>query len=132
MNKAIVTSLGAAVFASLFSLTAHAQETKGSAKAGEAKVWICVGCHAIGSLDLGAQFSGQIPYDTNRVLYGPFVNPMVGPMQLYVGMIPTHSEHVSEGRMCSPCHTLITQTTDLNGNATGNHFVEQATFHEWN
>jgi len=47
MNKAIVTSLGAAVFASLFSLTAHAQETKGSAKAGEAKVGICVGCHAI-------------------------------------------------------------------------------------
>jgi hypothetical protein len=33
--------------------------------------------------------------------------------------------------MCSSCHTLITQTTDLNGNATGNHFVEQATFHEW-
>jgi hypothetical protein len=91
----------------------------------------CVGCHSIGSLNLGAQFSGQIPYDTNRVLYGPFVNPMVGPMQLYVGMIPAYSEHVSEGRMCSSCHTLITQTTDLNGNATGNHFVEQATFHEW-
>ncbi|WP_108508345.1 c-type cytochrome [Polynucleobacter acidiphobus] len=47
MNKAIVTSLGAAVFAGLFSITAHAQEVKGSAKAGEAKVWLCAGCHAI-------------------------------------------------------------------------------------
>jgi hypothetical protein len=91
----------------------------------------CGGCHMIGSLNLGAQFSGNIPYDTNRVEYGPFVNPMIGPMQLYVGLIPTHSNHVSEGRMCSPCHTLITQTVDLNGNPTGEHFVEQATFHEW-
>ncbi len=47
MNKAIVTSLGTALFASMLSLSAQAQEIKGSAKAGEAKVWICVGCHAI-------------------------------------------------------------------------------------
>lgn len=47
MNKAIVSSLGAALLASTVSLSAHAQEIKGSAKAGESKVWICVGCHAI-------------------------------------------------------------------------------------
>ena len=27
--------------------------------------------------------------------------------------------------------TLITETRDLNGNATGDEFVEQATWHEW-
>ena len=47
MNKAIVFSFGTALLASLFSFNAHAQDVKGSAKAGEAKVWLCVGCHAI-------------------------------------------------------------------------------------
>lgn len=92
----------------------------------------CGGCHAIGdSSDLGALFTGQIPYDTNHVLYGPFDNPVVGPMQLYVGLIPTYSTHVSESRFCSPCHTLISNTVDLAGNPTGGTFVEQATYHEW-
>lgn len=47
MKKAIVTSLGTALLAALFSVNANAQDIKGSAKAGESKVWICVGCHAI-------------------------------------------------------------------------------------
>ena len=47
MNNAIVFSLSTALFASLFSVNAHAQDVKGSAQAGQSKVWICVGCHAI-------------------------------------------------------------------------------------
>ena len=91
----------------------------------------CLGCHAIGQNGLGGRFTGDIPYDTNRVAYGPFVNPFVGPMQLYVNFTPTYSDHVSKGKFCSPCHTLISHTVDLEGNLTGNTFVEQATFHEW-
>jgi len=52
-------------------------------------------------------------------------------MQLYVGLIPTYSTHVSEGSFCSSCHTLIINSVDLNGNYTGNTFIEQATYHEW-
>jgi hypothetical protein len=92
----------------------------------------CTTCHAIGdSSALGAVFTGNIPYDTTKKLYGPFPFPVAGPMQLYVGMTPVYSTHVSEGRFCSPCHTLISNTVDLNGNATGGTFVEQATYHEW-
>jgi len=47
MYNAIVFSLSTALFASLFSINAHAQDVKGSAQAGQSKVWICVGCHAI-------------------------------------------------------------------------------------
>ena len=47
MNNAIVFSLSTALFASLFSINAHAQDVKGSTHAGQSKVWICVGCHAI-------------------------------------------------------------------------------------
>lgn len=91
----------------------------------------CTGCHTIGSNGLGQMYSGEIPYDTNHIIYGPFMNPNVGPMQLYVGYTPTFSDHVSEGRMCSSCHTLLTNSVDLSGNLTGRQFVEQATYHEW-
>ncbi|MCX7743358.1 MAG: T9SS type A sorting domain-containing protein [Flavobacteriales bacterium] len=91
----------------------------------------CVACHSIGPNGLGNMFTGHIPYDTLFQLYGPFIDPLTGPMQLYTGFTPTYSPHVSEGRFCSPCHTLITQSVDLNGIPTGRSFVEQATYHEW-
>lgn len=91
----------------------------------------CGGCHMIGTNGLGNVFSGNIPYDTTRKEFGPFLNPMTGPMQLYVGLIPTYSTHMSESKACSPCHTLLTNTADLNGQLTGGTFVEQATYHEW-
>ena len=92
----------------------------------------CHSCHGIAdSSTLGQLFTGQIPYDTNRMIYGPFPQPMAGPMQLYVGLTPAEGLHLSESKACSPCHTLITETADLSGNATGNFFVEQATYHEF-
>ncbi len=91
----------------------------------------CVACHMIGEPGLGSMFSGDIPYDTSHVLYGPFTGVQTGPMQLYVAMTPTWSSHVSEGKMCSSCHTLLVNSVDLAGNPTGNKFIEQATYHEW-
>ncbi len=91
----------------------------------------CMACHMIGDQGLGTLFSGNIPYDTSHVLYGPFTGVQTGPMQLYIGMTPTWSSHVSQGRVCSSCHTLITNTVDLGGTPTGSTFVEQATYHEW-
>src|SRR5439155_1548418 len=82
----------------------------------------CTGCHMIGPDQLGALFSGNIPYDTNHVEYGPFTAPVTGPMQLYMGLTPTWSDHVSEGRMCSSCHTLLINTVDLGGVPNGRTF----------
>ena len=90
----------------------------------------CAGCHTIDST-VGLTFSGEIPYDTTRTIYGPFTFPMTGPMQLYEGYTPTYSPHMDRSAVCSSCHTLITNTADLNGNATGGQFVEQATYHEY-
>jgi hypothetical protein len=91
----------------------------------------CVGCHTIGTQGLGASFSGNIPFDTTHKEFGPFQNPVIGPMQLYIGLIPTYSPHVSQGKFCSPCHTLVTNSVDLSGNFTGTKYIEQATYHEW-
>ena len=45
--------------------------------------------------------------------------------------LPTYSTHTDQSRMCSSCHTLITETADLNGNLTGGEFIEQATYREY-
>ncbi|MBK6482583.1 MAG: T9SS type A sorting domain-containing protein [Chitinophagaceae bacterium] len=91
----------------------------------------CGGCHEIGLAAGGTPFSGNIPYDTSKKQFGPFLNPLAGPMQLYEGFTPTFSTHISKSEVCASCHTLITQSVDLDGNYTGNTFIEQATFHEW-
>jgi len=91
----------------------------------------CMSCHSLDSVNQGVLFSGNMTYDTTDVAYGPFENPMVGPMQLYVGLTPKYSTHLHQSSFCSPCHTLISNTVDLNGNPTGGTFIEQATYQEW-
>ena len=52
-------------------------------------------------------------------------------MTFFVGFVPQYGGHIEDGRVCAGCHTLITETMDLNGDPTGGEFVEQATWHEW-
>ena len=91
----------------------------------------CSACHMISPENLGEQFSGQITFDTTRVLFGPYPDPFFPPMMQYVGFEPVYSEHVRDAGMCASCHTLITHSVDLSGQPTGSTFVEQATYHEW-
>ncbi len=90
----------------------------------------CGSCHMI-SPNVGFTYSGIIPYDTNDVEYGPFMAPLVAPMQLYEAITPTYSPHMDDSKTCSPCHTLITESVDLAGAYTGGYFAEQATYHEY-
>lgn len=91
----------------------------------------CVACHKITEDSPGGQFSGIIDFNNQNYIYGPFADPWGGPMVAQTGMSPVHSEHTRKSELCASCHTLITQTVDLDGEHTGNHFVEQATYHEW-
>lgn len=91
----------------------------------------CGTCHQISRDRLGRTFSGEITFDTNRVVYGPYLFPFVAPMREFVGFTPKFSEHISSSSICAPCHTLITKTFDQAGEPTEISFVEQATYHEW-
>jgi hypothetical protein len=91
----------------------------------------CATCHSLSPNGAGQSFSGNLNFDTTQVIYGPFVSPFTGPMQLYEGYTPMFSQHIKESATCAGCHTLITETVDLAGNFTGQEFVEQATFHEY-
>jgi len=96
----------------------------------------CGACHQQSPVGIGNSFSGLLSYE-EAVMYGPYGNnpdeaPLFAqPMISFVGFEPMYGEHVVKSEFCAGCHTLITQTADLEGNLTGNDFVEQATYHEW-
>jgi hypothetical protein len=52
-------------------------------------------------------------------------------MALYSEYIPEFGPHITDAKLCAGCHSLVTNTVDLEGNLTGEEFVEQATWHEW-
>lgn len=93
----------------------------------------CQACHAMSPERIGDLHSGELKYDTNnlRVAYGPYEFIFDSPMIEFVGITPEYGEHILDAGLCAGCHTLITNTVDLEGNFTGNTFVEQATYHEW-
>ena len=96
----------------------------------------CVACHQQSLDSSGVSFSGQMYFDS-AIIYGPYglgkdEPPIYDlPMLTYSSYTPMYGSHIEESTVCADCHTLITQTVDMEGNPTGGDFVEQATFHEW-
>lgn len=92
----------------------------------------CVACHQIADLgESSPEFSGAVQYDTTGVLFGPYPDPLTGPMEIYADYIPEQGFHITRSEVCASCHTLQTETVDLDGDYTGDVFTEQATYHEW-
>lgn len=91
----------------------------------------CVACHQQSDENLGNNHSGDLYFETERIAYGPFESPLASPMVMLSGYNPVYSEHIRDAGICAGCHTLITSTIDLDGEFTGETFVEQATYHEW-
>ena len=92
----------------------------------------CLACHMQSLEGTGNSFSGDLRFDSAFV-YGPYADDQINPaiMQSFVGFTPAFADHIVNSDVCAGCHTLITETIDLDGNLTGDHFVEQATYHEW-
>lgn len=91
----------------------------------------CGSCHMMSAEGLGELNSGVINYDTTRTIYGPFPGPFSGPMMEFLGYTPTYAPHIQDAGLCASCHSLLTETHDLEGNNLGTKFVEQATYQEW-
>ncbi len=91
----------------------------------------CMSCHSQRVDSFGTQFSGKLFLDSSRTVYGPFPGPVVAPMFTSNHLIAAYGPHVQESKLCAGCHTLMTQTVDLQGGLTSNWFAEQATYHEW-
>lgn len=92
----------------------------------------CLACHMQNPDSAGRYFSGDLHFDSARV-WGPFTAEQINPsiMQYFVGFTPDQGAHILDGRVCAGCHTLLTETIDLEGNYTGGRFVEQAMWQEY-
>ena len=100
----------------------------------------CTACHQIeDSEDLGeaSSFSGEFKIPTvaessQRVAYGQYEAPLVGPMRRRTGITPIFSEHVRDSALCGTCHNLNTPVVDSTGEVVPDHeFPEQAVYSEW-
>lgn len=95
----------------------------------------CGACHQQRPSTVGTTFSGEMDFVTDTI-FGPYGNGedpdiFTPPMEGLVGFSPMYDESVTKSEVCAACHTLITNTVDLDGEFTGGEFVEQATYHEW-
>lgn len=94
----------------------------------------CVPCHMQKEEGIGNFFSGNLQLDTaGRPIYGPYADEDIFPfpMQDFVHYSPRYGAQILDAGLCAGCHSLLTETVDLDGNLTGDEFVEQATYHEW-
>ena len=91
----------------------------------------CMVCHSQSEEQLGDLNSGNLNFDPSGAVYGPYDKLFWAPMVDLVGVEPLYSERIHDAGICAGCHTLLTESVDLQGNSTGETFVEQATYHEW-
>ena len=93
----------------------------------------CQACHAQAPGNNGNLHSGDLNFDVAniRVSYGPYPMSFGSPMLAAVALTPLEGNHINDSGTCAGCHTLLTETVDLQGNPTGTTFTEQATYHEW-
>ena len=90
----------------------------------------CTVCHQIAPESMGNS-SGNFIIGTNKQIWGPYPDPFSNPMIMNTGYTPIHSNHIKDSRLCGSCHTLLTNSLDLDGVPTGEEFVEQAIYQEW-
>lgn len=90
----------------------------------------CTLCHQITSGSLG-NYSGNLLVGTEKQIWGPYQDSFTPPMFNRTGYTPFYGEQVFDSQICGSCHTLLTNSVDLDGVPTGEEFVEQAIYHEW-
>ncbi|KPV40126.1 hypothetical protein AN478_08250 [Thiohalorhabdus denitrificans] len=97
----------------------------------------CTVCHQIqddGSLGTKEGYSGKYSISADPStpeIFGPFENPRGTGMANISGYTPVHAPHMDRSETCATCHNLYTPTFDLEGNPTGDEFLEQGPHLEW-
>lgn len=90
----------------------------------------CTVCHQINDFS-SPLFSGNFGINSAKEIYGPYQSPLTAQMVANTGFTPVYSGKINESRLCGSCHSLFTNSVDEHGEPTGETFVEQALYHEW-
>lgn len=92
----------------------------------------CTLCHQIQPANMGQQssYSGGFEIKPGRVIFGPYPNPLQGPMRNTIRFEAEYSPHMSNAEICATCHTLFTPYLDDDKKIAGI-FAEQTPYIEW-
>lgn len=92
----------------------------------------CTVCHQFKNSNYGlpSSYSGGYNITTEKIIYGPYTNPLTNPMIVNSGYTPVFSASVNNSELCATCHTLFTPTIAYNGQVAGS-FAEQTPYIEW-
>jgi hypothetical protein len=92
----------------------------------------CTLCHQIQPANLGlpASYSGHFEIDDSHEIFGPYPDPLVGPMRNMSGYTPVQADHTNKSELCATCHTLFTAHVNEQGEFEGS-FPEQTPYLEW-
>lgn len=97
----------------------------------------CTLCHQLQPENFGQRvsFSGGYVVDTStappdRILFGPFPQPVGELMQAATGFKAEYGPHMKTSEHCATCHNLYTPYVDAAGNVLGE-FPEQTPYSEW-
>ncbi len=92
----------------------------------------CTACHQIKRDNLGKpeSYSGHYLIENDRIIYGPYENPLAMPMQNSTNYTPKFGEQTHQSELCATCHTLFTPYVDNSGNVVGK-APEQTPYLEW-
>jgi len=97
----------------------------------------CSLCHQVQPTNLGtwSSYTGKYVIETatsppNRVIFGPYQNPLRNAMRQAAAFDPAFGAQIEDSAHCGSCHTLYTPTLDANGDIVGE-FPEQTTYLEW-
>jgi hypothetical protein len=88
----------------------------------------CTVCHRMTGEGLGdkSTMNGNPPMDLELNLYGPYPDPVQGPMAAMTGYDINYGPHMVQSSLCGTCHTLET------AHAPGaKPFLEQSPYLEW-
>lgn len=91
----------------------------------------CLGCHMQEPPTPPLKYSGEIRFNRNNQVFGPFQQPFAQPMINNVGLEPVFGAHIKTSEACASCHTLITHPVKSDGTISEIPLFEQATYHEW-
>lgn len=92
----------------------------------------CTACHQIKADNLGKpeSYSGHYLIQNDRIIYGPFENPLTMPMQNQTNYTPRFGEQTHQSELCATCHTLFTPYVNNTGQVVGQ-APEQTPYLEW-
>ncbi len=92
----------------------------------------CTLCHQIQPDNLGLpdSYSGHFEVDDSHQIFGPYPDPLVGPMRGMSGYSPVQADHTNDSELCATCHTLFTAHVNDQGELEGS-FPEQTPYLEW-